>query len=553
MGRKVNARQATESGKRCKCGWACRAAIALVVLVLASLGAAYWAVHHAEPLLRARVVNTLEARFHSRVELTGLHVSVFRGLEVEGNGLKIFPLGRPQTVPLIAADRFSFHTGWSDLFRAPMLVREVRISNLSLNLPPKGQRRALPPLTGRLRQQAMAIVVERLDVDRAELTLETSKPGKSPLIFSIARLRLDRIGPDEPMRFTATLTNPKPIGEIQTAGRFGPFNGASPGETPVTGHYHFAHADLSTIAGIGGVLSSTGEFSGRLNHIVVDGQTRTPDFQIAGVNHPMPLNTRFHAIVDGTTGNTYLQPVNATLHGSQIVARGEVVRGRNGYGHEIQLKVTVDKARIQDFLAVAVKAEPPLMNGAVKMHVLFYLPPGKAAVMDRLHLKGDFDIVNAKFSSRKIQTDVDQLSLRAQGKPEKAKELHKAQEDGKTTDSPRVTSQIRGYFVLANAQLLLRRLEYRLPGAIIGLAGTYSLDHKTLDLHGEVRTQAMASQMTTGWKSLVLKVADPFLKKPGVGMQLPIKIKGSQTKPEISLDFKHRHRDHRVLQSQHSP
>jgi len=42
----------------------------------------------------------------------------------------------------------------------------------------------------------------------------------------------------------------------------------------------FDHADLNTIKGIGGILKSLGEFSGRLAEIDVKGTTSTPDFSI---------------------------------------------------------------------------------------------------------------------------------------------------------------------------------------------------------------------------------------------------------------------------------
>jgi hypothetical protein len=34
--------------------------------------------------------------------------------------------------------------------------------------------------------------------------------------------------------------------------------------------------------------------------------------------------------------------------------------------------------------------------------------------------------------------------------------------------------------------------------------------------------------MVTGWKSLLLKPVDPFLKKNGAGLQLPIEISGTK-------------------------
>src|SRR5580704_9003905 len=43
-----------------------------------------------EPILRTRVIDTLRARFHSRVELAELHVFILNGLQVSGSGLQIY-------------------------------------------------------------------------------------------------------------------------------------------------------------------------------------------------------------------------------------------------------------------------------------------------------------------------------------------------------------------------------------------------------------------------------------------------------------------------------
>lgn len=550
MEQKIAEEQAAAGAGSPRCGWRCRALIAVSVMLVTALIAVEWVAHDVEPMLKARVVRTLEARFQSRVELSGFQVSVLNGLEAQGTGLKIFPRGESGAAPIFVISQFSFHTRWIDLLRTPMRVRVVHIRDLGIHLPPKGQRRLMPRLEGKQEEQAESILVDELEVQRAELTLGANKPGKIPLVFKIVKLTMQRVGANQPMKFQALLVNPKPVGQIKTRGVFGPFDEGAAGDTPVKGTYHFDSVDLSTINGIGGTLTSTGRFSGQLNRIEVDGETRTPNFRISSVQHPVRLNTTFHAIVNGTNGNTYLQPVDATLGNSHLVARGEVVRGADGHGHAVRLNVAADHAQIQDFLALAVKAEPAFMSGAVKLRVIFHLPPGKAAVLDKLHLKGSFAIANAKFSNRKIQTDVDRLSLRAQGKPKQARALHRKQEEGRKTDAGKIASQIRGEFVLANAQLRFSRVEYQLPGAWIGLTGTYSLSQKTLDLHGEVRTRAEASQMTTGWKSFMLKAVNPLLKKQGAGMQVPIQITGTQSKPKIGLDFKHRHRDAQVHEAQ---
>src|SRR5690242_7352874 len=77
-------------------------------------------VGRAEPILRGRVVETLNARFGGRVELESLHVSVLRGLEVRGDRLRIYPpdgiAAAGAKAPLIAVRHFSFHSGIFGLF-----------------------------------------------------------------------------------------------------------------------------------------------------------------------------------------------------------------------------------------------------------------------------------------------------------------------------------------------------------------------------------------------------------------------------------------------------
>ena len=129
----------------------------------------------------------------------------------------------------------------------------------------------------------------------------------------------------------------------------------------------------------------------------------------------MPLHTKFHAIVDGTNGDTHLQPVDAMLAHSHIVASGDVVRAQGMPGHDITLDVAVGPARIDDMLKLGVKTEPPVMTGDLTMHTKLHLPPGKESVIEKLHLQGNFQITNVHFTSEKMQAKVDELSLRGQG------------------------------------------------------------------------------------------------------------------------------------------
>jgi hypothetical protein len=516
--------------------------IAFIVVIL---GAAAFVIadiyfHRAAPILRGRVIDTLSTRFDSRVELKTFDVSVLNGFEVSGGGLKIYPNKLDMQQPLFSVDKFSFRTGWRALFGTPMHIGQVRVSGLDINMPPKDQRKGMPRLNQpgeEAHKRKIEIMVDELLIDNATLILGTSKPGKVPLEFDIASLRMESVGAGQPMRFHAILTNPKPVGNIDSTGTFGPFVTGSPGDTPVSGVYSFSHADLSTLKGIGGMLSSTGKYQGVLNHLVVDGQTDTPNFQIDTAKHDVPLHTKFHAIVDGTNGDTYLQPVDATLGHSHILAVGDVVRAPGGQGHNITLDVTVDQARIEDMLQLAVKTEPPIMTGALTMHTKFFLPPGKVRVTDKLQLQGHFEIAGAHFTNPKVQGKVDQLSLRGQGNAKQA------EQESKGGPAANALSTMQGSFTLAGSKLSFSDLQYIVPGAHINMAGVYSLDGKEFDFHGKARLDAKVSQMVTGWKSALLTLADPFFAKNGAGTEVPIQVTGTNSEPHFGLDFGHKDKD----------
>src|SRR6185437_14758764 len=151
------------------------------------------------------------------------------------------------------------------------------------------------------------------------------------------------------------------------------------------------------IKGISGILSSQGRFGGVLDRITIDGETQTPDFALDVSDHPMPLHTVFHAYVDGTTGDTYLDPVQARLKNSDFTARGKVVLIK-GQGHDIQLAVDIPHARMQDMLELGVKTRPPVMNGVLTMKANLHIPPGDTRVPQKLQLAGKFQLREVRFN-----------------------------------------------------------------------------------------------------------------------------------------------------------
>ncbi len=508
--------------------------VGVLIAILAVVGVSiYMVVARAQPILRARVIETLSARFKSRVELAELHVWIANGVHIDGRGLKIYGATDPNpwepgVQPLLEVGEFHFQTALRNLFREPMHVDTIYVSGLAMNIPPKKERAEFRNM--RRQGGKISIAVDRFVCADTRLVINTDKPGRAPLEFDISDLRMKDIGPGLPLRFDATLVNPKPIGDIRSTGQFGPLNELSPRDSAVTGDYSFTHADLGTLKGIGGILSSTGNYQGTLGHIEVEGQTDTPDFRIAISGHRVPLHTEFHAIVDGTDGDTYLQPVKARVLNSSFTAKGKIVRVQNPPGHDIELDVALGRATIEDLLKLGVRTDPPIMTGKVAMHTKLSLRPGDADVANRLNLTGNFHIPQGHFTNEKVQNRIDSLSQRSQGK-------HRDSKDA--VEAP-VSSDLQGTFALHDGVLSFSFLHFLIPGTHADMTGQYSLDGNTFDFHGTLKLDAKLSQMTTGWKSILLKPVDPFFRKNGAGTEVPFKITGTRDEPHFGLDFHHK-------------
>ena len=500
--------------------------ISLCVLVLV----AEIILKRAEPILKGRVIETLSTRFNSHVELDDLQVSLIQGLAVSGKGLRIFA---PDDVvaagfksPVISIAEFDFHAGLVGLFVKPTRVRTVYLKGLAITIPPKSMRdQNTHP--GQ-RKGKIKMHVDEFVCDDSRLVIASSKPDKDPKIFQLKHVVMNDLGPNAPLRYKAELTNAIPTGEIQAEGTFGPWDAETPGESTLTGKYVFQHADLNTIKGIGGMLHSVGDFTGRLDRIEVHGTADVPNFSLDTANHPVPLETRFNAIVDGTTGDTYLQPVNAKLGESEFSCSGAVVNHK-GQGHSIDLDVDVPAGRIQDFLRLAVKTQPVVMTGVLGMKTKLHIRPGKESVTQKLGLDGAFTLKQMHFTNPELEDKIDMLSLRAQGHPKEAK-----------PGAADVDSRMTGKFRMGNGKLDLQDLHFEMPGATVQLAGVYTLDGKTFDFTGKVRTNAKLSQMVASrWKSWMLKVADPFFHKHGAGAEIPVKVTGTNSAPKFGLDIGH--------------
>ncbi len=130
-------------------------ATALAVVVVIGIALAILA-RRFEPLLRAGLVEGLQERFHTRVELDRFHVALGNGLNGEwgiwanGGGLRIWPPQHTggdqpletavQSIPLITLDDFRFHVPLRYRSGQTINIARVRLVGLKIVVPPRSQR-----------------------------------------------------------------------------------------------------------------------------------------------------------------------------------------------------------------------------------------------------------------------------------------------------------------------------------------------------------------------------------------------------------------------------
>ena len=501
--------------------------LAIVALTLALIVVALIAsrVSRITPHVRDAAVGALADRFKSEVQLDALQVSVFPRPEVSGAGLDVRFNGRADRVPMIRVDSFVAGAGLWGLMTSPLHLRSVDVEGLVVTLQTGLRRDPNAPATATgSRSTAHRLLVDEIVARAARLEILPKDEGKLPRVFEIHNLVMRGLGDGAGSDFRASLTNPIPRGEIATHGTFGPWHADEPRQTPLRGDYLLKSANLDTIKGIAGTLSSSGVYSGVLERIDVKGETETPDFSIDVASQPVPLKTRFQAVVDATNGDTWLEHVEAKIAETLLTARGAIVRAKDVKGRSVSLDVKIDDGRIEDVLRLAVKAPKPIMTGRMRLATTFLLPAGEQAVVDKLALTGEFSLDEARFTNMNVQQRINTLSHRGQG----------ASDD----NSPSVVSRLKGRFNLREGTLTFHELSFGVPGALVQIAGTYTLRQQQLDFRGHLLLDAALAETTTGVKAVLARIAQPLFQRPGGGSKIPIRISGPREKPAFGLDMK---------------
>ena len=522
----------------------------LVLLLVGAIVASFTVRPRLNAWAREETVTFLQDAFDSEVELGDLDVQLGLVFRVRGRDLVLRHKGRRDVPPLIEIASFDVSTALRQVLWTPRRIDFVEIEGLQFNIPPRysqdeerfpnqkppSEKPVGPPAPTSAPKPAPAprdapprkpasLIITELSARQARMTIVPKEADKTPKVWDIRALVMSEVAPDRPMPFSADIENPLPKGTVVANGTFGPWASGEPGMTALEGTYTLAQADLGTIKGVGGIVDAEGTFDGVLERIVATGTSTTPDFHLDFAQQPISLTTTYTSVIDGTNGNTWLDPVHAVLGGStKLVATGGIVKvTRDAPGRTIDLDVVIEEGRLEDVLRLAVDSDAPMMTGGLKVAAKLLIPPGDTRVAQKLRLDGQFSLHGAQFTSDLVQGKIDELSRRAQGQPE-AQHI----ED--------VLSDFSGRFRMANGAVTLPSLRFTTQGARVQLAGSYHIDGR-LDFQGNIRMSAGVSQMVTGKKRFFLKAFDPLFKRDGA-TEFPIHIRGSVQKPEFGVDVK---------------
>jgi hypothetical protein len=360
--------------------------------------------------------------------------------------------------------------------------------------------------------------VDRLVADDAVLEIRRSDPQQS-LRFVFHQFAMKNLGGTGPVAFSAVFDNPMPAGLLRTSGQFGPWNRSHADQTPVSGKYSLEQADMGVFEGIGGIISSKGDFSGTFKEINLDGSTITPEFEIKKTHHSLPLETDFTATVDADNGNVVLHQVKARFGHNDIVAQGTIGPTPGGKRAAI-LDLRCDRGRIEDVFYPFIHSPRSPLNGDVVFTMKVTIPSGHEPFLQKLDLRSDFQIHNARFTHEQTQERLNNI----------------AEKPGQK-DATETLADFQGKVEVTNGVAHFSYLSVHDQDAAAVFKGSFGLIDERVKMYGKLKTAASLTKTTHGVSSVFAKVLEPFFKKKPHVNVVPVKIGGTYKHPSFGLDL----------------
>ena len=360
--------------------------------------------------------------------------------------------------------------------------------------------------------------VDRLVADDAVLEIRRSDPQHS-LRFVFHKFTMKNLGGSGPVSFSAVFDNPLPAGLLRTSGQFGPWNGSHPDATPVSGKYSLEQADMGVFGGIGGIVSSDGDFSGTFKEINLKGSTIIPEFEVKKTHHSLPLETHFDATVDADNGNVVLHQVKARFGHNDIVAQGTVGPTPGGKRAAI-LDLRCDRGRIEDVFYPFIHSPKSPLTGDAVFTMKVTIPSGHEPFLRKLDLRSDFQIHNARFTHEQTQQRLNNI----------------AEKPGQK-DATETLADFQGKVAVTNGVAHFSYLSVHDQDAAATFKGNFGLIDERVKMNGKLKTAASLTKTTHGVSSVFAKVLEPFFKKKPHENVVPVKIGGTYKNPSFGRDI----------------
>jgi len=495
-------------------------ALAAVVLFYTVVLALNW------PFTKQALISTLQERSLRQVTIDRFHKTYFPpGCIAEG--IRFLHIKHKERPPLLTIRKLVVRDSYPQLLLFRHSLSVVRVIGLHVIVPsrePAGEPSPMMPLT--YSNSATSLPIGVVFADGALLEFQTRAPEKRPFRMSISRLALHDVGANTPITFDVTLNNSDLPGEIRSMGAWGPWNPKQPGITPVHGEYVYRNANLAAFPVVSGTLNSQGKFSGELSRIYARGTVRIADFQVKDTSHRRQVSAAYRAVVDGTDGNVFLNQASAQFDHTTLVFNGSVAGEKAEPGKAVSLDVSSDGARIEDLIDLFIASPRPPMTGGIRLHGHIDLPPGSAALLERVKIEGAFGVDASQFTDRQTEQELARLSVSAvKGDKEEDRE-----------NPQTVLSDVAGQVNASGGVAHLSHVSFNVPGAKALLSGTFSLMNYQTNLQGLLITKGNVADATTGIKSLFVKVLTPFFKKKHRAKVVPFKITGPYGQTSIALN-----------------
>ena len=495
------------------------------ILLAAMLAGTVWLATN-WPFTRAAVIAALQEASGRQVRIRTFSVSYFPPGCTAGD-VHFLRHQHPEAPPIITIQKLAITGSFTGLFRSPKRLASVRVVGMHMIVPPKTGDSDTTSVFLNSGPGAKALAISRIVADGAVLEFLQQDRKEKPYVLKVDRLAITDVGAGTSMAYRAALTNTEPPGVIRAEGKFGPWNPADIGATPVSGNYTYDDIDLSVFAGVAGRGHARGQFSGPLSRIQTAGTVDVAGFRVDGSDHSAPLATTYQATVNGTNGDVLLNPATAQYRNSEFSVRGWIARREGTKGKSASFAVSVPKGRIDDLLYLLTKGRPGL-SGAVTAHGTFLWPPGPEKFLQKIRMDLEFGISGSRFTSPVTQDSINRISESAGGEKKK-------QEDA----DPRVVlSQVRGNVRISGGVATITNGSFEAPGADAATHGTYDLLTHKVDLHGTLRTRGRLSDTTSGFKALLLKSVTPLFRKKDSVRLIPFQITGAYGNTSIAIDWK---------------